>query len=114
MFVYRAPAWAVLIGFVIVAGGAAVFGRPFGPSGQSFAGLLAVAALGLITASAIPVELTADGSGVHFRRLGRTRTFPWADIESIGVGRVRGFEGYDQPVVRALSGRRPYFPRCWA
>lgn len=57
----------------------------------------------LLILSAFPVELRADDVGLHWRQVLYRRTFRWAEIESIGVGRRRGYEGYDRGIARFIA-----------
>ncbi len=51
-----------------------------------------------------PAVLIADQQGIHYRTLGYRRSYPWDEIESIGVSRDRAFDGWDAPAARAVVG----------
>lgn len=55
----------------------------------------------------LPVELTADDYGISWRQWFTVRSYRWAEIEEIGIGRSKAFDGWDQPAARVLIGPAP-------
>jgi hypothetical protein len=68
--------------------------------------------LGLATSlyGLAPLTMIADETGVHYRALGYRRSYLWSEIESVGVGRNRSFDGWDAPAARLLMGPAPKIP----
>ena len=112
---FRPAAAAALTGIVpalVIVVPHAVNQTPLGLADTIFAGCMgAIGLLGLV-ASLFPVVLRADDVGIHWRQFGWRKSLPWNDIEAIGIGRDKSFEGYDHPVARimvpqAAKSRRP-------
>ena len=70
-------------------------------------GLMSVVGLFGLIFILMPVELIADCEGVRWRQFGYRRTIPWSEIEDIGIGVSKAFDGYDRPSVRFLTGGTP-------
>ena len=98
-------------GMLAVVGVSALFAYGLGDGwsvwDMSFFGLM-----GLVSTaySLAPLTLIADEVGVHYRALGYRRSYPWSEIESVGVGRDRNFDGWDAPAAKAVMGAAPKVP----
>lgn len=84
---------------------------PLGLADTIFAGFLGALGLLALIASLFPVVLRADDVGIHWRQFAWRKSLPWSEIESIGIGRDKSFEGYDHPVARIMAPQAAKSPR---
>ncbi|NBW06791.1 MAG: hypothetical protein EBR82_02060 [Caulobacteraceae bacterium] len=77
---------------------------------MGFFGFMGLLGLATTIYGLAPLTLIADETGVHYRAWGYRRSYPWSEIESVGVGRNRNFDGWDAPAARAIMGPAPKIP----
>jgi hypothetical protein len=58
----------------------------------------------------VPSTLVADQVGIHYRAPGYRRSYRWSEIEAVGVGHSRAFDGWDAPAARLMMGRQLKVP----
>jgi hypothetical protein len=70
-------------------------------------GVTGLGGLSAFICGVMPIELTADDHGISWRQWFTVRSYSWAEIEEIGIGRSKAFDGWDQPAARAVIGPAP-------
>lgn len=84
---------------------------PLGLADKIFAVFMGALGFLVLLASLFPVVLRADESGIHWRQFSFRKSIRWVEIESIGIGRDKSFEGYDHPVARVMTPRATRYRR---